>query len=335
MHAWAESGPPWPLCLITLCNFFKNLIWPSSPLCSNSPPTTGKVSVTEVPWNRKQFSLQIPHWKSQTWRATKHSSSYEAALHFSAGGETSRSSVQNPTEGVKVKDENVKIPPWNPFIQKPSATGKGKFALSFSFSFFMCLDLSLTLLKSSHLLLAHVQIHEFSICHLLKEILPACPVRFKHHHLIYPLMHLIYISIKHFILISYLNIAPLLNQLCISGLEHIVKVGPCYKARLIACELPQHFEGLLLGPVALDQHYPPNSFSFFLEETERLGGFCIMDKQSELIWLPNQEELKEQRLASADHNSVWPRAMEILKSSGSKEDSQRVETSHDSMWTRC
>ena len=59
-----------------------------------------------------------------------------------------------------------------------------------------------------------------------------------------------------------------------------------------------------------------------------------MDKQSELIWLPNQEELKEQRLASADHNSVWPRAMEILKS-GSKEDSQRVETSHDSMWTRC
>lgn len=53
MHAWAESGPPWPLCLITLCNFFKNLIWPSSPLCSNSPPTTGEVSVTEAPWNRK------------------------------------------------------------------------------------------------------------------------------------------------------------------------------------------------------------------------------------------------------------------------------------------
>lgn len=95
------------LCVI----FFKNLIWPSSPLCSNSPPTTGKVSVTEAPWNRKQFSLQIPHGKSQTWRATKHSSSYEEALPFSAGGETSRSSVQNPTEGVKVKDENVKSPP--------------------------------------------------------------------------------------------------------------------------------------------------------------------------------------------------------------------------------
>lgn len=105
-----------------------------------------------------------------------------------------------------------------------------KICTKFFFSFFMCLDLSLTLLKSSPLLLPHVQIHEFSMCHLLKEILPACPVRFKHHRLIYPLMYLIYISIKHFILISYLNIAPLLNQLCISGLEHIVKVGPCYKA---------------------------------------------------------------------------------------------------------
>ena len=199
----------------------------------------------------------------------------------------------------------------------------------------MCLDLSLTLLKSSPLLLAHIQIHEFSICHLLKEILPACPVRFKHHRLIYRLMYLIYISIKHFILISYLNIAPLLNQLCISGLEHIVKVGPCYKAHLIACELPQHFEGLLLGPAALDPHYPPNSFLFFfLEEMGRLEGFCIIDKQSELIWLPNQEELKEQCFASADHSSIWPRAMEILKSSGSKEDPQRVEINHDSMWMK-
>ena len=194
----------------------------------------------------------------------------------------------------------------------------------------MCLDLSLTLLKSSPLLLPHVQIHEFSICHLLKEILPACPVRFKHHRLIYPLMYLIYVSIKHFILISYSNIAPLLNQLCISGLEHIVKVGPWYKAHLIACELPQHFEGLLL-----DQHYPLNSFSFFfLEEMERLEGFCIIDKQSELIWLSNQEKLKEQCFASADHSSIWPRAMEILKSSGSKEDPQRAEISHDSMWMK-
>ena len=82
-----------------------------------------------------------------------------------------------------------------------------KICTKFFLLFFTCLDLSLALLKSSPLLLAHVQSHEFSICHLLKEILPACPVRFKHHRLIYPLMYLIYISIKHFILISCLNIA--------------------------------------------------------------------------------------------------------------------------------
>lgn len=200
----------------------------------------------------------------------------------------------------------------------------------------MFLFLCLTLLKSSPLLPSHVQIHEFHMSSSQGSLPWYAQLDLSITALIYPLTGFIYISIKPFGIISYLNISPLVNQRWLNSAlypgpwthgqdQSLLPVTP----HLSFPSTPSALCWAATGPRSTPS--APSLFFFFWKKETDPEGFCFMDKQPELIWWPRQEELKEQSFdPSANHCSIWPGAMEIHTSSGSQEDPETVKMSHES-----